>query len=365
MNVLIPYDITTTGMNNPYLFLLLRELVKQKQIKNITTGYGWLEENLKPDIIHLHWPELLVKSYLPDRSRVDLLTPTHFSRVIDALKSYKKKGAKIVTTIHNERPHKDSEGQFYNFYSNVYHLSDGFIHMGKISEELMKKQFDGETIDKLSFTIPHGNYDYFPDDLTREHCRSLLHIHPQHKLILAFGAIRTEAELNLGLNAFLEANVDHSVYLMAGKLPYPYKSQWKHFKARRKLYRHYFNKRIRITEQVISPEGVQIYLKASDLILIPRINTLNSGNVALGFTFGKVVVGPNYGVIGELLNETGNPVFNPDHIGDVAASIKKGIKYSDEGLGDRNRKYATENMKWDQIAEKTVQSYKLILARQD
>ncbi len=349
-------------MNNPYLFLLIRELIKQERISQLTTGYGWLNEDLKPDIIHLHWPELLVKSTLTDMSRVDLLTPGHFSKITDVLHGFKNKGTKIVITIHNEKPHKDRNGQFSNFYSEIYSLADGFIHMGKISEKLIQKQFVIETKQKLSFVIPHGNYDYFPDDISRDECRTMLNIDPHQKLILAFGAIRTKEELNLGLEAFFEADVEDSVYLMAGKLPYPYKSQWGHYKTRRKLYRHHFNKRIRVAENVISPNDVQVYLKSSDLILIPRFNTLNSGNVALGFTFGKVVAGPNYGVIGEVLNETGNPVFDPTDIQEVSGSIRRGLQYAEDGMGEENRKFASETMRWDQIAEKTVESYQSILA---
>lgn len=361
MHILIPYDITTTGMNNPYLFLLLRELVKHGQIEKVTYGYGWLEEDLKPDIIHLHWPELLVKSSLSDMSRVDLLTPGHFSKKIHAIKSLKEKGSKIVVTIHNERPHVDPNNRFSDFYNRIYELADGFIHMGSCSEELLKEQFDLEIRNKPSFVIPHGNYDYFPDDIERDQCRSSLDIEPHQKLILAFGAIRTEKELNLGLNAFLRAELDHSIYMMAGKLPYPYRSQFEHFKSRRKLYRHHFNHRIRAIETVISPEEVQIYLKSSDLIFIPRFNTLNSGNVALGFTFGKVVAGPDYGVIGETLRETGNPVFDPSNLDEVAESLRRGVQFASEGLGKKNKKYATDKMSWDRVTEMTVQSYRSLL----
>ena len=358
MHVLIPYDIATTGMKNPYLYLLLRELEKHNQVTKVTYGYGWLNEGLQPDIVHLHWPELLVKSSLTDMSRVDLLTADHFSDKLKSLKSLKKRGAKIVVTIHNERPHKENDERFGDFYKDVYQLADGFIHMGKSSEKLTMQQFRDQTVDKQSSIIPHGNYDYFPSDMDRDQCRELLSLEHHQKLILVFGAIRSEKELNLGLYAFRRAGLEDAVYLMAGKLPFPHKSQWQHFKARKELYKNCFNKRIRVVESVISPQDVQIYLKSADLVLIPRYNTLNSGNVALGFTFGKVVSGPGYGVIGEVLNKTGNPVFDPANIDNVAKSIKDGLKLAAEGLGEKNREYASEKMSWDKVADLTVQSYR-------
>ncbi|MEX1013988.1 MAG: hypothetical protein WDZ80_02400, partial [Candidatus Paceibacterota bacterium] len=280
MHILIPYDIKTTGMNNPYLFSLIRELVKMDLVTNVTVGYGWLYEEIDVDVIHIHWPELLVKSQLPDMSRDDFLQRSNFEKVLDQLKKKKKSGSKIITTIHNEKPHTDSKGLFSQFYSDIYALSDGFIHMGNESEKLTHLQFEEETSGKLNFIISHGDYSIFPSNLDRDYCRKKLNLDHNQKVLLSFGAIRSEAELNLGIESFKRADIDHSIYIMAGKLPFPYKSQLKHFTARKKLYRNYFNERIRTVENVISPEEVQIYLKSADVLFIPRFNTLNSGNVA-------------------------------------------------------------------------------------
>lgn len=360
MKILIPYDIKTTGMNNPYLFSLIRELVKNDSITNVTVGYGWLYEDIDVDVIHLHWPELLVKSQLADMSREDLLQQSNFVKVLDQLKKKKNSGAKIITTIHNEKPHTDSKGQFSQFYREIYSLSDGFIHMGNESEKLTHIQFEEETTGKLNFLIAHGDYSIFPSNMERDDCRKKLKIDKNQKVLLSFGAIRSEAELNMGIDAFKKADIDHSIYIMAGKLPVPYKSQLKHFTNRKKLYRNYFNEKIRTVEKIISPDEVQIYLKSADVLFIPRFNTLNSGNVALGFTFGKVVVGPDYGVIGETLRETGNPVFDPYNISSVSEAIHLGFDALESGLGEKNLEYAQKELSWIAIAQKTVEAYQSI-----
>lgn len=362
MHILIPYDIKTTGMNNPYLFLLVRELVKNDRTSNVTVGYGWFYEDLKVDVIHLHWPELMVKSLLPDMSRVDLLNESHFKRVVNQLKKWKKSGSKIITTIHNEKPHTDKKDLFSDYYKEVYDLTDGFIHMGNESQKIVARQFEKESKGKESYVISHGDYSLFPSDLTREECRERLNITESQKVLLSFGAIRSEAELNLGLDSFKKAGIKNSIYILAGKLPFPYKSQLKHFRVRKKLYSNLFNGKIRVEEKVISPEEVQIYLKSTDLLFIPRFNTLNSGNVALGFTFGKVVAGPDYGVIGETLKKTDNPVFNPFDIHSVAQAIRDGFDYSDAGLGDKNLQYARSEMNWHYIADKTIDAYQSVIS---
>lgn len=118
-----------------------------------------------------------------------------------------------------------------------------------------------------------------------------------------------------------------------------------------------FNSRIRTDEKTVAFEEVQVYLKAADLVFVPRFNTLNSGNVALGFTFGKVVTGPGYGVIGETLNKTGNPVFDPVDLNSVCDAISAGFELAEAGHGIKNKEYANHHMKWEDIGVDTLKAY--------
>lgn len=360
MKILIPYDITTTGMKNPYLFLLMRELYRFDDVTELQHGYGWLYEPGLWDIIHLHWPELLVKSQLADMSRTNLLDEKHFDRVIEAIRKKKNEGAKIILTVHNEKPHKEKSGLFEEFYKDMYALSDGFIHMGKFSKKILLDEYAEIAKNKLHVVIPHGDYSFFPDDLTRSECRNKLNILKDEKLILSFGAIRSKEELELGIDAFKNVGIENSIYSITGSIPNPYRSQPQHFIVRKKLYANMFNNRIRTHERTVGPEEVQVYLKAADLLFIPRFNTLNSGNIALGFTFGKVVIGPEYGVIGEVLKETDNPVFNPHDLQSVSDAIKKGLELAEAGHGIKNKEYANHSMQWEQIASETIKAYQSI-----
>ena len=361
MKILIPYDVTTTGMKNPYLFLLMRSLMQTERIQSVQHGYGWLYENVDANIIHLHWPELLVKSKLADMSRTEMIKESHFEEVIGAIESWKKRGTKFIITIHNEKPHKDPNNRFDLFYRQVYERMDGFIHMGEFSKNLLVNEYQNETANKSAFVIPHGDYRFFANNLDRETCREKLRVQSSEKLLLAFGAIRNRKELELGIDAFKTAGIENSVYLMAGKLPFPYKSQPEHFTARKKLYANMFSKKIRTAEEMIAPNEVQIYLIAADLVIIPRYNTLNSGNVALGFTFGKVVIGPDYGVIGETLKAAGNPVFDPHNIDSVSAAIHEGFRLAEAGQGQKNKEFADREMSWQNIGESTVKAYQTVL----
>lgn len=357
MKILIPQKVSTTGMANPYLFLLMRELHKMEEITELQHGYGWLYETGRWDIIHLHWPEYNVRSQLPDISRTDMLKEYHFKKVISSLEKKRSEGAKIILTVHNEKPHKSSSGMFDQFYKDIYQLADAYIHMGRFSEKMVKDKYQEAVRGKKHFVIPHGDYSYFPDDLKRSECRERLEIDDHEKLLLTFGAIRSKEELELGIDAFQNAGVKNSTFLIAGSFPNPYRSQPEHYITRKKLYLNWFNRHIKTEEKVIAPEDVQVYLKAADLLFIPRFDTLNSGNIALGFTFGKVVTGPGYGVIGEILQDTYNPVFDPVDLQSVSDAIQEGFTLAEAGHGIKNKEYANHHMKWKQIAKDTMKAY--------
>ena len=396
MKILIPYEINTTGKRNPFLFLLARALRSNPDVEQLGHGFGWLREEGEWDIIHLHWPEALAESVLPGAFIDTGVGDSQIEELTRLLSDWKRKGARILLTVHNTRPHAKAPGA-ERLYNEIYRLTDGFIHMGRRSEELFEENVRPANRDTspesglsdtdsdfttpasgsasgtstagstpASFVIPHGDYSIFPDRTDRQAARKKLNertgeklqIEPSTRLILAFGAIRNRQELELGIDAFSQASLDDTAYLMAGKLPYRFKSNPKHFSSRKKLYLNRWNKRILTDERIIMPEEVQYYLNSADLLFIPRLDTLNSGNVALGFTFGRVVAGPDVGVIGEILKETGNPVFNPKSADSAAGAIKRGLQMADEGHGEANRSYCKEKMNWNRIAEMHLEVFK-------
>lgn len=356
MNLLIPYDINTTGLRNPYLFQLLKVLDDHPGIDKVQHGYGWLHVDKRNwDVIHLHWPEELMAAGLTQAFSKTDLGEEQIDDLTGVIEKWKERGTTIVSTVHNEIPHKNRSELSLELYRRIYSLTDAFIHMGHASVELISKRYPAATSDKPAVVIPHGDYSLFQNEFGRRESRKRLGISLQKKLMLSFGAIRSEAELNFGIDALNLSGMPDALYLIAGKIPYPYKSHWKHFTVRRKLF---FNiGQVKTEEQVIAPDDVQFYMNAADLLFIPRIQTLNSGNVALGFTYGKVVIGPDYGVIGEVLRQTGNPVFNPSDLKSVATAIQEGFRLSGTDLGEQNLDYCRRYMNWDNLADQYVELY--------
>ncbi len=120
-------------------------------------------------------------------------------------------------------------------------------------------------------------------------------------------------------------------------------------------------KQVKVCEGFLPEDEVQDYLNAADILIIPRINSLNSGNVALGLTFGKVIVGPDTGVIGETLRATGNPVFDPQNRKSLAVALLLARDLLTTKLGENNRAFAMNELDWGKIAQQHIAFYKQLL----
>jgi hypothetical protein len=97
--------------------------------------------------------------------------------------------------------------------------------------------------------------------------------------------------------------------------------------------------------------------------MIQRKRILNSGNLPMGFYFGKPVVGPDVGNVGEILRSTGNPVFDPEDCASVAASLSRGFECANAGMGDANRCFADREWSLSKIIDLQESAYVDILSR--
>ena len=107
---------------------------------------------------------------------------------------------------------------------------------------------------------------------------------------------------------------------------------------------------IKVFPSFVSQSEIKNICNSSDILLIFRSDSLNSGNIPLGFTFGCYVVGPNIGNIGEILIRNNNTVFDIKNI-----DYKFTVKHSIENLNDvsiqNNKKVALKYWNWTSIAK--------------
>lgn len=115
-----------------------------------------------------------------------------------------------------------------------------------------------------------------------------------------------------------------------------------------------------MTRGFVSDKELPYYYAAADIALIHRKEILNSGNLPMAFYMGKVVVGPNTGNVGSLLQETGNPSFDIQDTTTLDGCIKDAMALTSQGKGEDNRRYAIKNFSSEIVAKQHRELYQLL-----
>jgi hypothetical protein len=350
---------------NRFLVDLNAEISKHCELAHSCDAFWNMEGDY--DVIHLHFPEYL--TFGLEAAYKQGLTDELIQQTAKRLEYWAQR-AKLVVTRHVLLPHDALEDPMWEkMYAVFYRYADGVAHFAQASiVEFRKRYARSEWFrgrEPIHAIIPHHNYTSLPDTIGREEARSKLGIPAKARVMLVFGAIRNEAEKQLILETFQNIKLPHKLLLVSRWRERLRKISWIRLKYwvrdwTRLYYRihpsYHFN------YGFVEEEDTQLYLNAADVLFIPRLWVLNSGNITLGMTFGKVVVGPDSWDVGELLRETGNPVFDPDRPETAAAAVEEGFRLAAEGKrGPGNRELALKEWSANQCAELYVDLYRRVV----
>lgn len=298
----------------------------------------------KYDIIHFHW---IIEHVL-------ISTQEDVDKFINQFNTVRIR-CKIVATCHDLKPHYSKNPYLEIAMNYIYDHCDAMIHLGKYSFEHFSTRSDSNV---KHFIIPHHIYNNFYDfSLDKSVARKQLKIPLDANVLLCFGQFRSDIERNMVLNAWEKVRIPSKYLLVPGFLRrrrnfiLGYKQVIKAIRYKL-LGIHFKNK-------FIPHNMVEVYLCAADVLMIQRAVILNSGNLSLGFHAQKIVIGPNIGNVRDVLEKTGNPVFDPNDIPSVAKAIQEGFHLKDTDLPQKNYEYAMRNWNVSEIARKHIKIYQL------
>ncbi|ALO36440.1 hypothetical protein CMT41_18090 [Colwellia sp. MT41] len=306
------------------------------------------------DIVHIHWPEEL--NYWKELSQRTL---DRLNTVLEHWSNH----AKIVVTMHNERPHNSTNSLNEQLYSIVYSFANAVIHLGSHSLSLFHKNYPDLTpLHRITFL---QSYCRENKDMNKQQARKSLNIDENRKVMLVFGSIRNFDEEKLIIESFKACNINNKTLLIAN---------WRGFNSSNnliskvffKLYNFYMTKIKKYVLHVgeVEPSSIDQYLCAADILFIPRLVGLNSGVISLGFSYGLVVVGPEIGNMKELLQETGNPTFNPLEPEIVSNAINQGFSLASRCKGAENLKFSNTSLNINEITKQHSSLYLELVRRE-
>jgi glycosyltransferase involved in cell wall biosynthesis len=342
MKVLFPVP---ECMANPHVYELAVAISSNTRAQVTISLDDFWQCSKKYDVVHIHWPEALTGW----KYSADLNAKTQ-----KVLKYWKSK-AKIVYTCHNYLPHNNANKEADQLYQLVYLSSDAIIHMGSFSKNLLAGKMPH--LQAIHEVIPHLIYSSYPNTVSRDEARKKLGIASDSFVMLSFGMLRHEEEKKLLLDGFKYLKHPKKLLLTPWWTFSP--NFWK-----RQLEKIYYRLHplYNFTQQHIPDNEVQYYFNAADVLFLARVKHFNSANIILAFTFGKVVIGPDHGNVGEILMATDNPVYCSGDTVSIKSAVNQSIPLTDNKQGCHNLSFANENWNAEIVSTKHEQLYEKLHA---
>ena len=321
---------------NKYLYNFYKCLKNLEIDLSIDKNF-WLKKEGDWDIILIHWPE-----HLPF-IKTDKLIFEKFQ--LDRIQYFTKR-SKFISIYHNYRPHRYFN-KYETLYREIYTNSNAIIHFSNYSINYIKKIY--KIKNSSHYVIPHGNYSNNIKPINKNLAKKRLKLSIKKNTVICIGATRNISDYFLILS-FMKIFLNNKFnFIYAGDLHnWIYKLfPWKLGNLIRKIAVFFskinkkFNSRkksLLLINKTVDDDELDILCSASDIMLIAKQSTLNSGNIALGYSFSNIVLGPDTGNIGEILRSTNNPTYKLGKL-DSTEIVEKCKKALFKKVGILNNKF--------------------------
>ncbi|MBD1872385.1 glycosyltransferase family 4 protein [Nodosilinea sp. FACHB-131] len=238
----------------------------------------------------------------------------------------------------------------------VIRLADGIIVHSAAAKQDILDTFRVNSSSKL-FVIPHANYiGQYPNTITQADARAQLSIAPSEFVFLFFGLIRAYKGVPDILDAYRQLSGDATLRLLiAGAAKDTVLlEQIQHYAES--------NPTITLDVRFIPDEEVQVYMNASDVVLLPYRQFLTSGAVLLAMSFARACIAPRQGCIPELLDDDDAFLYDPAQPDGLLNAMQTALEQRGRvtQMGQHNYTKA-QQWSWEWVAQRTQDVYEKCL----
>jgi glycosyltransferase involved in cell wall biosynthesis len=296
----------------------------------------------RPDVVHVQYLPML-------KWRVPLdLWFLEFCR---------RRGSKIVLTVHDLLPHDTGE-VYRRTFEELYGMVDGIICHSESIRGRLGAEF-GVAAEKVS-VIPHGPFFYdLPAVGDAETLRSF-ELEAGKKMVLWQGIIFPYKGIDLLLQAWqeVEARGGDAWLVIAGTGAPQLLEQIRGQVSELGL------TRVKLCFRFISTEELVALYRVADVVVYPYRAITTSGALATGLALGKTIVASDLPVFRELLTDRESAVLvEPEDSDALAGALVEVIDDAElrERLAGRVRAMNFGDASWLSIAKQTVAAYESVL----
>lgn len=295
-----------------------------------------------PDVIHVQYLPMLKWRFPPD---------------LLFLRFCRKRGSKIVLTVHDLLPH-DTADVYQQTFQKLYQSVDQIICHSDHIRTRLEAEFDVPN-HKVE-VIPHGPFFYDLPDTDHEATLRTFGMDPTQLLVLWQGIIFPYKGIDLLLNAWrkVEDRNDTISLVIAGTGASDLLEQIREQIDRLGI------KRVHLHFRFITTEELVALYRAADIVVYPYRAITTSGALATGLALAKTIVASDLPVFRELLKDHENALLvdpeNADKLSRALIELAQDRELR-ERLAENVRAMNFGDASWLAIAKKTAQVYEQIL----
>lgn len=318
-----------------------KDIGKVKKAFNYCSSYRYIIKKAvkeKFDIVHVQWFQL---------SPVDCYY----------LKKLKKRGIKVVITVHDILPFNQKPYDM-NYFKKLYSLGDNIIVQTEANIKRFNDMFPNNE-DKVSL-VPHGHYLDFADVHDKTEARKYIGIPQDKKVLLFFGQIKKVKGVGVLLEAFgrLCKKRNDAYLVIAG-------SVWKDdFAPYEEIINKYglTDKQLKTDIRFIPNEEMGYYYSACDIGLLPYTDVYQSGVIQLCYAYKKPVIATDLPAFTQFAREGASGFLcERNDYKSLEAAMERALDNIDEfgAMGEAGYNMVKDELDWNKLANKiTEECYK-------
>ena len=229
-------------------------------------------------------------------------------------------------------------------YQRIIDSADVIHHHCECSRKRLSGKYEIPSA-VTEFVAPHGHFFSYRNEVSPEEAREKIGISSDAFVYLHFGAIRGYKGIDKVLDAFKQVKKRGDILLVVGRMS----GIGGIFERIKFACGRYLSSSMQFHLKTVDSEDIQIFVNASDAMVLGHTRGLNSGVAVLGMSFGKPVIGPDLGCIPFVLDQGMNLCYKTGNVQDLADKMLR-IRDIDFAAVDLKNKAAARAWDWKNIA---------------
>lgn len=258
-------------------------------VEGVYSGRWLLKNTRSNDVVHFHWPSF---AYSTPSGLQSLRGAIQYIAIILLLRM---RGVKIAWTVHNLYPHTKNKVLFLDYFVRkcLVKLCNVIGVHGSTAEKKVIEEFSVSR-EKICQVV-HGHWcDYYTNTISKERARHQLNIDPNAIVYLFFGEWMEYKNVLYLINTFIKNKKDNEELWLVGECrDNDYKKAVYSLAAQCST--------IRLVERYVADDEIQIYMNASDWVVLPYKKIFTSGAAMLALSFGRPVIAPAMGQLCDVI----------------------------------------------------------------